>query len=671
MSGAPVAKRAREEESAIPELEPVYGAKPDTARALEQYRDLHRVSAEDPDAFWGHHANDILSWFQPFDIVHSGGFEHGDVAWFLNGKLNASYCCLDQHLDSRAEQTAVIWEGDEPGETKSLTYAELHREVCKFANAMKKKGVRKGDVVTIYMPMVVEAMVAMLACARLGAPHAVVFAGFSAEALAQRIEDAHSKWIFTTNEGKRGGRTLQLKAIVDDALHKVADAMGDQNPVQHVFVCKRTDAEVHMTPGRDIDFDALAAGERGYCPAEECDSEDTLFVLYTSGSTGKPKGIAHSTAGYLVYAAMTTKNSFDIREGDRFACVADIGWITGHSYIVYGPLVNGTTTLMFESTPTYPDPGRYWDVVQRHQLTQLYTAPTAIRALMRYGDEPVKKYDRSSLRVLGSVGEPINPEAWRWYYHVVGEGRCTIADTFWQTETGGHLATPLPGITPMKPGSCSFPCYGIDFAVLDPQTGEELTATDEDVEGVLCVRRPWPSVARTIYGDHQRFLNVYMKPYNGFYFTGDGCRRDKDGFYWITGRVDDVLNTSGHRLGTAEVESALVAHASCAEAAVVGMPHDIKGQGICCYVILRAGVEESPELVKELRLAVRTAIGPFATPDMIVPVSGLPKTRSGKIMRRVLRKVAAGEEDQLGDVSTMADSAVVQAIIDAVHKARA
>ena len=644
--------------------------------AMANYEKMYAKSVEDPEGFWAEQAKTYLKWNVPFDTVFTGGFLEGDIAWFLNGKLNASACCIDQHLPARAEQTAIIWEGDEPGNVKHITYAQLHKmvrrpeltrarerlpplerisdgapvcapQVCRVANALKASGVRKGDIVMIYMPMVrgvatargacvfnshplrrraqvPEIAVVMLACTRIGAAHSVVFAGFSADSLRDRIVDANSKWIVTSDEGKRGGRTLPLKKIVDDA------CVG-ASTVEKVFYFKRTNATVPLTPGRDIDMDELSAQQRPYCPCEMMDSEDLLFILYTSGSTGRPKGVAHTTAGYLLYAAMTTKHVFDLREGDVYACVADAGWITGHSYIVYGPLLNGTTTVMFESTPMYPDHGRYWDMVQRHKINVFYTAPTAIRALMRYGPEKVAEYDKSSLRVLGSVGEPINPEAWRWYFEYVGEKRCTIVDTWWQTETGGHMATPLPGVTPMKPGSCTKPFYGIQLAVIDPQSGKEKTETE--AEGVLCIKHPWPSTTRTVYGDHERYLNVYMKPYPGYYFTGDGCRRDADGYYWITGRVDDVLNTSGHRIGTAEVESALVAHPSVSEAAVVGFPHDVKGEGIGAYVILTAGYEESPELEKELKTAVRGAIGPFATPDLVIIVPGLPKVSYARVRR--------------------------------------
>jgi len=617
---------------------------------------LYQQSMDDTSNFWKEQALKFLKWFHPFDEISQGSFQSGDIAWFLNGKLNASYCCLDQHLPARANQVAILWEGDEPGDCRSITYMELFQEVCRIANAMKALGIKRGDVVTVYMPMMPEAVMVMLACARIGAPHSVVFAGFSAEALRDRIIDGQSKWLFTSDQGLRGGKVLDLKMICDKA---VAQA----SCVEKVGVFQRTGNSVPMVDGRDVNMDEFKNRFRPYCPAEPMDSEDTLFLLYTSGSTGRPKGIAHCTAGYLLYASFTTQNSFQLQEGDVYACVADIGWITGHSYIVYGPLVNGTTTFMFESTPMYPDHGRYWDMIQRHRITQFYTAPTAIRALMRFGPEKVAEYDKSSLRVLASVGEPINPEAWRWYHQYVGEGRCPIIDTFWQTETGGHVGTPIPGYSPMKPGSCSFPSPGIKFAVLDAQSGEELTGND--VEGVLCIKEPWPSVARTIYGDHERFLSTYTQTYPGYYFTGDGVKRDKDGFYWITGRVDDVLNASGHRLGTAEIESALVLHQAVSEAAVVGFPHDVKGQGICCYVTLKEGVEDKPELEKLLKQQVRLAIGPFATPDVIITTPGLPKTRSGKIMRRILRKIVESDEGktQLGDISTLAEPSIVEYLI--------
>jgi acetyl-CoA synthetase len=549
----------------------------------------------------------------------------------------------------------MIWESDEPGEGCSITYEDLLKQVCRIANVMTRYGVKKGDVVTIYMPMTPELGMTMLACARIGAIHSVVFAGFSADSLRDRINDCDSKWIFTSDEGKRGGKTLKLKGIVDAAV--------DQTPiVTNVFVFKRTGGDVAMFD-RDVTMDDQMKLVRPYCPCELMDSEDILFILYTSGSTGKPKGVAHTTAGYLLNATLTTKTSFNLCEGDVYCCAADCGWITGHTYIVYGPLSNGTTTCMFESIPTYPNPYRYWDLIQRHKITQFYTAPTAVRALMRYDTAPIKDYDLSTIRVLGSVGEPINPEAWRWYYTHVGRENATIADTYWQTETGAHLASNLPGAGPMKPGSCTLPYYGINFAVLDPTSGKELIGNE--VEGVLCIKSNWPSLTRTVYNDHERYLNVYLRPYPGYYFTGDGCKRDAEGHYWITGRVDDVINPSGHRLGTAEIESALVACPEVAEAAVVGFPHDLKGEGIGCYVILRNDppVEINAALTTSLKNAVRSAIGPIATPDFIV-YNDLPKTRSGKIMRRILRKIAAGEEDSIGDVSTLADPSVVPILVE-------
>eukprot|EP00602_Paraphysomonas_sp_CaronLab_P004813 CAMPEP_0185023728 /NCGR_PEP_ID=MMETSP1103-20130426/6367_1 /TAXON_ID=36769 /ORGANISM="Paraphysomonas bandaiensis, Strain Caron Lab Isolate" /LENGTH=628 /DNA_ID=CAMNT_0027556457 /DNA_START=170 /DNA_END=2056 /DNA_ORIENTATION=+ len=627
---------------------------------METYQSMYKYSVEDPAGFWADLAKQHLSWFQDFSECMAGTFEQGDIRWFCNGKLNVSYNCIDRHLPLRSNQTALIWESDEPGQGRSVTYQELAHSVSRIANFMKSMGVRKGDVVTVYMPMIPELPMVLLACTRIGAVHSVVFAGFSATSLRDRIIDCRSQWVFTADQGMRGGRVIPLKQTVDKALEECPD-------VRNVFMFSRTGADVPMTANRDIRMVDRLCKERPYCPPEPMDSEDTLFVLYTSGSTGKPKGVAHSTAGYLLHAAVTTQWSFDLQEGDIFACVADCGWITGHTYTVYGPLCLGRTTLLFESVPTYPDPYRYWDVVQRHRVTQFYTAPTAIRALMRFDAAPIAKYDLSSLRVLGSVGEPINPEAWNWYFHHVGRGRCTVADTYWQTETGGHLAANLPGITTMKAGSCTLPYFGIQLAVMDPTSGQELRGPG--VEGVLCVKAIFPSVARTVFGDHDRYLAVYTKPYPGYYFTGDGCRRDEDGFYWITGRVDDVINPSGHRIGTAEVEAAIDELDEVSEAAVVGFPHEVKGEGIGCFVILRQGVQESPDLTQRLKNAVRAHIGAFATPDFII-YCDLPKTRSGKIMRRILRKVAHGEEDSIGDISTLADPAVVPILVEKFKIAR-
>jgi len=629
---------------------------------MEEYKKMYQRSVDDPSGFWAEKARELLHWYRDFDIPQHGHFADHSVSYFMHGTTNACTNCIDRHIPERGDQAAVIWEGNEPGETKTFTYKESLVEICKIANTLRARGVKKGDTVTIYMPMVPELTFTMLACARIGAVHSVVFAGFSAEALRERVVEAKSRYVFVTDEGKRGASTLALKQIVDDAVKEL-------DFVQHVFVFKRTGNEAvpfDAESGRDVWMDAEMASHRPYCPPEWMDSEDPLFILYTSGSTGRPKGIMHTTAGYMLYTMMTTKYVFDLREGDVFACVADAGWITGHSYIVYGPLLNGTTTLMFESTPLYPDHGRYWDLVQRHKVNVFYTAPTAIRALMRFSSDVVDKYDLSSLRVLGSVGEPINPAAWEWYYNVIGKGKCYIVDTYWQTETGGHIGTGLPGCTPMRPGSCTMPFFGIEFVLMD-KDGKEIEGND--VSGNLCIRNPWPGVMRSVYGDHERALTVYMKPYPGYYFTGDGARRDADGFYWITGRVDDVLNVSGHRIGTAEVESALVAHAACSEAACVGFPHEIKGEALCCYVTLTEAATETPELLLELRSAVRAGIGAFATPDYIV-VAPLPKTRSGKLMRRILRKVVAGETDQIGDVSTLADPSVVEVIIAKVQAAK-
>lgn len=646
----------------------VYPVQPHSANGANiqgqyAYKKLYDASLKDPQ-FWGTQANKFLKWDSAFSCIQTGRFEDGDVNWFAGGKLNASVQCLDRHVwnPSTADTPAVIWEGDEPGTGQTYTFREALREVCRIANVLKSFGVREGDCVTIYLPMIPQVVFAMLACARLGAPHSVVFAGFSSEALRDRIVDCKSKFCIVADEGMRGGRPIALKKIMDDALLDPRCAF-----VERVFMFKRTgNPQVQVKEGRDMWMDqALLEKYPAYCPPVSVDSEHPLFYLYTSGSTGKPKGLLHTTAGYLLYVSMTHKYVFDVRPRDVYACVADAGWITGHSYIVYGPLSNGCGTLIFESTPLYPDAGRYWDLVETHKITQFYTAPTAIRALMKFGDEPLQGRDLSSLRVLGTVGEPINPSAWKWYYEKVGSSRCAIVDTFWQTETGGIVCTPLPGVTPMKPGSCCQPFFGIEPVLLDPTTGVELAAVaGEEQHGVLAIKRPWPSMTRTINGDHDRYLKTYFVPYPGTYFTGDGAMRDGDGYLWITGRVDDVLNVSGHRVGSAELESALNTHASVAESAVVGFPHDVKGEGIAAYVILKQGVAETGELLAQIKLQVRNKVGAFAGPDfVIVCPTGLPKTRSGKIMRRVLRKIVAKEHESLGDISTLADPSVVEVLI--------
>lgn len=622
--------------------------------SMEAYDALYRESVQNPEGFWAERARKEIDWIRPFEKVCEGDLATGDVRWYEGWQLNVSVQCIDRHLANRARKTAILWEGDEPGDVRSISYQELHDEVCRMANVLRQHGIGKGDRVALYMPMIPAAAYAMLACARIGAIHSVVFAGFSAEALRERIKDSACKAVITADEGRRGQKKIALKSLVDEAVAAC-------ECVEHVFMVRHTNADVAFDAARDVDLGQAMQEAEATCEVEVMESEDPLFILYTSGSTGKPKGLQHSSAGYLLYTMLTHKYVFDYREEDIYACVADIGWITGHSYVVYGPLANGATTVMFESIPTYPDAGRYWDMVERLKITQFYTAPTAIRAIARMGDRFVEQYDRSSLRVLGSVGEPINPESWNWYYAVVGEENCTIVDTWWQTETGGIMITPLPGATPTKPGSATFPFFGVEPVILDDQ-GNELEGNG--VSGLLAIKQPWPSIARTIYGDHERYMQTYLSPFKGYYFTGDGCRRDEDGYYWITGRVDDVINVSGHRMGTAEVESALVQHPACAEAAVVGFPHEIKGQGIFAYVIIKSGVEASDELVKQLRQTVRDQIGPIATPDHILIAPGLPKTRSGKIMRRILRKIASLEVDELGDVSTLADPSVVHQLID-------
>jgi acetyl-CoA synthetase len=621
----------------------------------EKYREMYAASIADPVAFWGEQGK-RLDWMTPYTQVKDVSWETGDlhVRWYHDGVLNVSANCLDRHLEKRGDKAAMIWEGDAPGETYTITYRQMHTAVCKFANVLKQLGVKKGDRVTIYMPMILEAAYAMLACARIGAVHSVVFGGFSPDALAGRITDCGSTVVITADEGLRGGKTVPLKANVDRACEIAGGT------VKSVLVVQRTGADVPMVEGRDHWLHEIGKDISADCPPEPMNAEDPLFILYTSGSTGKPKGVLHTTGGYLVWAAMTHEYVFDLKENDIFWCSADVGWVTGHTYIVYGPLANGATSLMFEGVPTYPDASRFWKVCDHHKVTIFYTAPTAIRALMREGEGPVKKSHRKSLRLLGTVGEPINPEAWEWYFHVVGEGRCPIVDTWWQTETGGTLIVPLPNTTVMKPGAGSHPFFGIQPVLVDAE-GKELEGA---ADGNLLIPDSWPGQMRTVYGDHQRFIDTYFTAYPGQYFTGDGCRRDEDGFYWITGRVDDVINVSGHRMGTAEVESALVSHDAVAEAAVVGYPHDIKGQGIYAYVTLRQGVEADDALRKNLVQHVRHEIGPIASPDLIQFAPGLPKTRSGKIMRRILRKIAENEFGSLGDTSTLADPEVVTDLIE-------
>jgi acetyl-CoA synthetase len=624
---------------------------------MEEYERLYRRSIENPEAFWREQAESYLDWFHPPRSVLDHDREEVDFSWFGGGRLNAAYNCVDRHLDNGlGEKTAIIWAADDPGEYQKITYRQLKHHVARMANVLLSLGVQRGDRVAIYLPMIPELAYAMLACARIGAVHSVVFAGFSADSLRDRILDAGCKVVITANEGLRGGRTIPLKATTDRAIEGLS-------MVEKSLVVRRTETEVPMRPGRDVWLHEEMKKQRSTCPVEWMSSESPLFILYTSGSTGKPKGVLHTTAGYLLYASMTHKLVFDVQPDDIYACVADVGWITGHSYIIYGPLANGATTVMFESTPVYPDPGRYWQLVDDLKINIFYTAPTAIRAIARAGDEWVKKYDRSSLRILGTVGEPINPEIWKWYYEVVGEGRCPVVDTWWQTETGGIMITPLPGVTALKPGSATLPFFGVNPVLVD-ESGKVIEGND--VRGYLCIDGSWPGQARTIWGDHSRFIETYFSRFPGHYFTGDGCRRDEDGYYWITGRVDDVLNVSGHRLGTAEIESALVSHEAVAEAAVVGYPHELKGTGIFCYVILTPEFEaEDPEeLVGALKEQVRHVIGPIAMPDEIQITPGLPKTRSGKIMRRILRSIAEGKYDELGDITTLADPGVVEEIVE-------
>lgn len=620
-----------------------------------KYDEMYASSVSNPDKFWGE-VGKRLDWIKPYSIVKNTSFEYDNVSikWFEDGVLNVCANCVDRHLETRGDQTAIIWEGDDPTVSEHITYNQLHEHVSRLANAYKSLGVSKGDRVILYMPMIPEAAYAMLACARIGAVHSIVFGGFSPDALASRVTDCGAKLLVTADEGPRGGKNIPLKKNVDAAL----EISGDVTTI----VVKRTGGGPGNKAGRDHDYGELVASVSADCPVEPMNAEDPLFILYTSGSTGKPKGVLHTSGGYLTYAAMTHEYVFDYHDGDIYWCTADVGWVTGHSYIVYGPLANGAVTLMFEGVPTYPDASRFWQVCEKHKVNQFYTAPTAIRALMAQGKEPVEKCDLSSLKVLGTVGEPINPEAWNWYNEVVGKGNCPIVDTWWQTETGGHMITPLPGATAAKPGSATTPFFGVQPVLLEPTTGAEIDETA--AEGVLCIKDSWPGQMRTVYGDHERFVQTYFSDYKGYYFTGDGCRRDADGYYWITGRVDDVINVSGHRMGTAEVESALVAHPKVSESAVVGYPHDVKGQGIYCYVTLNAGEEPSDDLRVELRNWVRKEIGPIASPDLIQWAPGLPKTRSGKIMRRILRKIAEDDFGALGDTSTLADPSVVDNLIE-------
>ena len=623
----------------------------------DQYQAMYDASIQDPVGFWAEHGKRI-DWIKPFTKVKSTSFAPGkiDIKWFEDGTLNVSANCIDRHLETRGDQTAIIWEPDDPKDAaQHITYKELHRRTCRMANILETLGVRRGDRVVIYLPMIPEAAYAMLACARIGAVHSIVFAGFSPDALGARINGCDAKVVITADHAPRGGRSTPLKSNTDAALLHCKDSV-------KCLVVRRTGGQTTWTDGRDFDYNEMAMEADDYCAPVEMDAEDPLFILYTSGSTGQPKGVVHTSGGYLTYAAMTHQYTFDYHDGDIFWCTADVGWVTGHSYIVYGPLANGATTIMFEGVPTYPDAGRFWEVCQKHKVNQFYTAPTALRALMAHGNGPVEKYDLSSIKVLGTVGEPINPEAWNWYNDVIGKGKCPIVDTWWQTETGGHLLTPLPGAIATKPGSATLPFFGVQPVILDPQSGEEITTTA--AEGVLCIKDSWPGQMRTVYGDHDRFEKTYFSDYKNYYFTGDGCRRDEDGYYWITGRVDDVINVSGHRMGTAEVESALVAHVDVAEAAVVGYPHAIKGQGIYAYVTLMNGIEPSDELRKDLVKWVRSEIGPIASPDLIQWAPGLPKTRSGKIMRRILRKIAENDHTTLGDISTLADPSVVDHLIE-------
>ena len=619
-----------------------------------KYKEMYAASIKDPEKFWGEEAKKRIHWMKPFTKVKSTSFDGSvSIKWFEDGKTNISYNCIDRHLEKRGDQVAIIWEGDEPSDDKKITYKQLHAEVCRWANVLKKQGAKKGDRITIYMPMIPEAAYAMLACARIGAIHSVVFGGFSPDSLAGRIEDCKSNIVVTADEGIRGGRKIPLKANTDAACDKAGG-------VSSVIVVKRTNAAVEMKAGRDVFYDDVAKTVPADCPCEEMNAEDPLFILYTSGSTGKPKGVLHTTGGYSVFTSMTHQYVFDYHDGDIYWCTADVGWVTGHSYIVYGPLQNGAITLMFEGVPNYPSMSRFWEVIDKHKVNIFYTAPTAIRALMQAGDAPVKKTSRKSLRLLGSVGEPINPEAWEWDYRVVGDSRSPIVDTWWQTETGGILITPLPGAIGQKPGSATLPFFGVQPQLVDGD-GKVLEGA---ASGNLCITDSWPGQMRTVYGDHERFVQTYFSTYKGKYFTGDGCRRDEDGYYWITGRVDDVINVSGHRMGTAEVESALVAHPKVSEAAVVGYPHNIKGQGIYAYVTLMSGEQPTEELRKELVGWVRKEIGPIASPDLIQFAPGLPKTRSGKIMRRILRKIAEDEYQSLGDTSTLADPAVVDDLVN-------
>jgi acetyl-CoA synthetase len=635
----------------------VYDVKPEFAKNAyidaDKYQEMYKRSIDDPEGFWSEQAGELVDWIRKWDRVWEYDFNEAEIKWFEGAKLNVCYNCVDRHLGDRGDQVAIIWEGDDPKNDQKISYRELHEEVCKFANVLKSHKIRKGDRVSIYMPMVPEVVVAMLACARIGAVHSVVFGGFSPTSLKDRILDSDCRVVITADEGTRGGRAVPLKANTDEALESCPD-------VHTVIVVRRTGGKVPWNDGRDVWYHEAMKDASPDCEPEPMDAEDPLFILYTSGSTGKPKGVLHTTGGYLVYVSITHKYIFDYHDGDIYWCTADVGWVTGHSYIVYGPLCNGATTLVFAGIPTYPDASRHWQICDKHKVNIYYTAPTAIRALMGQGDEPVKKTSRNSIKLLGTVGEPINPEAWEWYYRVVGEERCPIVDTWWQTETGGILITPLPGATRLKPGSATRPFFGVVPEIVD-NDGKVLEGA---CEGNLCIKQPWPGQMRTVYGDHERFKQTYFSTYKGKYFTGDGARRDEDGYYWITGRVDDVINVSGHRLGTAEVESALVLHPSVAEAAVVGYPHDIKGQGIYAYVTLMAGADGSEELRKELITLVRKEIGPTATPDVIQWAPGLPKTRSGKIMRRILRKVAANELDNLGDTTTLADPSVVDNIIE-------